>query len=1118
MKLKNCLISLILTGVGFGCTNQPDSHPVIEQTVAPTEPIFSLMNPMNSGFDYINKVVENEDMNVMAYEYYYNGSGVAIGDINNDGLSDILMGGNLYGARLFLNLGNMKFQDITESAKLLSQAFQTGVTLADVNGDGFLDIYLCRSFFADVNQRRNLLFINNQNSTFSERGKEYGLDDPGFSNHASFFDYDGDGDLDMFLINHRADFMNVLYIIPEREWKADLARMKSEKGPQYTFFSNKLYRNNGNQTFTDVTIPAGLMTYDYTLSATIGDVNLDGKPDIYITADYATKDHLYINQGDGTFKDEIEAQMMHISKNSMGADIADYNNDGLPDIVTTDMVSEDNFRQKQLRGFAPYDIFQSIAEYKLHYQVEGNCLQLNTGKGTFSEVAKFAGVSYTDWSWAPLIADFDNDGQKDLFITNGYARDITDMDYIKYTSPDIIRKSGGPQFVRKMELLNSVPSTPIKNYLYRNEGNLHFENVSDSWGLTLGSFSNGAAYADLDNDGDLDLVVNNFNQTSFLYRNESRELKPENHYLSLRLQGSAPNSFGLGAKVWVESNGESQYQELYPCRGYMSCVQTDLNFGLGNFSGPVRVIVQWPQGKLKVLDNIKIDQLLVVQPNDGRDSIPVPKAKSSGLLNQMKNLADPAYFHKESGFVDFKTDGLLENSISQMGPWISSGDMNGDGLDDFYVSGSAGSGGALFLQTTNHRFQLSSQPAFASHKNKSDGKSLMFDVDLDGDLDLFVTSGFHEIDQPENFGCRLYLNDGTGKLTFDEGAIPAWATPSEAAVNADFDGDGDEDLFVGGSALLGRYPVGGKSYLLINDKGKFSISDILPGQGDLGIVQDAIAADLNQDKIPEIVIAGAWQPIRVLQQVNGKWADNSANWGLGNTDGIWYCLQSVDIDEDGDLDLIAGNRGTNSPYPVSEEKPGVLSQSDLDGNGALESMISYYFKDGFLHPKYSLDQVAMQAPGIRSRFNTYVSYSNATSEIVVGAEKWAEAPKWYMKKAESILLLNDGKGRMNALPLNPEAQLFPVKDAIATDLDGDEKLDLILVGNHFDTSPDLGREDAGRGLVLLGMGKGKFKAMSPVASGFYIPSDSRQVFKIKSGMGKPLFGVASNQGPLLFFQ
>ncbi|MCB9232063.1 MAG: VCBS repeat-containing protein [Bacteroidia bacterium] len=1108
------LISLVFLSCGKNQENLPGKTPETEKIT----PVFSLLDPTSSGFNYQNNVVENEDMNVMAYEYYYNGSGVAIGDLNNDGLPEIVMGGNLYGARVFLNEGNLKFRDITESARVLTNAFQTGITLADVNADGFLDIYLCKSFYADPQQRRNLLFINNQDLTFTEKGKDFGLDDPGFSNHASFFDYDGDGDLDMFLINHRADFQNVLYIIPEREWKGELARMRQEKGLQYTYFSNKLYRNEGNNTFTDVTIPAGLMTYDYTLSATIGDINQDNRPDIYVTSDYATKDHLYINQGDGTFADQIESMMMHISKNSMGSDIADYNNDGLPDIVTTDMVSEENYRQKQLRGFAPYDIFQSIAEYKLHYQVEGNCLQINNGQGAFSEVAKFAGVAYTDWSWAPLLADFDNDGRKDLFVTNGYARDVTDMDYIKYTSPDIIRKSGGPQFVRKMELLSSVPSTPLTNYMYHNEDGLQFKNVSTAWGLGQNSFSNGAAYGDLDQDGDLDLVVNNFNQASFLYKNQSRETQPDKHYLALELKGPKENPFAEGAKIWVVGGGETQYQELYPCRGFLSCVDHGFNFGLGENKAPLKVVVQWPNGKTKVLDQVSPDQKLVVTPENGRDTVLVGKALASALLTQKVGLDNPPVLHQESAFVDFKSDGLLENAISQMGPWLARADVNGDGLDDFYFGGGSGTPGKLYLQGKNGKFQLSAQPEFNQHQNKKDGKSIFLDTDGDGDLDLFVTSGFHETDKPENYGLRLYLNDGRGNFTFASEALPAWTSPAESAVSADFDGDGDPDIFVGGAALMGQYPRGGRSCMLINNQGKFTLSSSLPNEGDLGLVHDVLASDLNQDGKPELVLARAWQPIGVLGQVGGKWVDETEKWGLAQSDGLWYSLEQVDIDQDGDLDIIAGNRGTNSPYRVSAGSPGVLSQSDLDGNGAVESMISYYFPDGKLYPKYSLDQITTQAPGLRGRFNTYKSYSYATSEEVVGPEKWSSAPKWYLKQVQSLVLLNDGKGKFTQIPLNPEAQMFPLKDLLVRDLNADGKPDLVLVGNHFDTSPDLGREDAGRGLILLGEGEGKFRALSASQSGFYLNSDSRQILALKSGNGKTIFLVGNNQGPLEFFE
>ncbi|MBK9452060.1 MAG: VCBS repeat-containing protein [Bacteroidetes bacterium] len=1101
--------------VALACNESKPSDATITQE-AKGKPLFTLLDSAESGFFFWNEVKEDETFNSLTYEYYYNGAGVAVGDINNDGLPDIFMGGNRFGGRLFLNLGKMKFKQISDQAGVYNNGFTTGITMADVNADGYMDIYLCRSLSTTADQRRNILLINNKNLTFTDRAKEYGLDDAGYSNHASFFDYDADGDLDMFLLNHRADFENALYLYPEKDWKGKLAEMARSQDSVYQYYSNKLYRNNGDQTFTDITVSAGLASFDFGLSATIADIDLNGRPDIYTTSDYATKDHLYINLGNGKFEDRIDVAVGHISKNSMGSDVADYNNDGLPDIVTLDMMSEDNFRQKQLKGYSTYDIFQITASYGLHYQVMRNCLQLNTGAGTFSEIGQFAGISHTDWSWAPLLADFDNDGLKDLMITNGYARDVTDMDYIKYRSPEIVRKGGGPQTVKSMDLLKEVPSTPLKNYIFKNRGDLQFQKMTDDWGLTQTSFSNGAAYADLDLDGDLDLIVNNYNQAAFLYRNEAKQLHPEQHTLGIRLKGNAPNTFALGAKVWVTNGDQTQYQELFTSRGFLSSVQSDLNFGLGEKVNTIKVKVRWPNGKYKVFDQVKPDQLLEIKPGDGLDHDPGPTIDEVPLFARHIGSGLPTYVHEENGYIDFKTDALLEYAVSQAGPWITVGDVNGDNKDDFYIGGSAGKPGSLFIQASEGDYRLSRQPAFAQQTNFKDGESLFFDADGDGDNDLFVTSFAHEANQPQNYGCRLYLNDGKGQFTYSADAIPQWSTPSQSAVAVDFDGDRDSDLFVGGAAIPGQYPYAGRSYFLKNEKGKFSIADLLPNQGKLGILNKAIAADLNGDKTPELVLGGSWEPIKILQLENGKWTNQTEAFGLRDTDGLWYSLAAADLDNDGDLDLVAGNRGTNFNHKVSEEKPGVLSYSDLDGNGSLEGLISYPYPDGHLHPKYAFDELVVQAPGLKSRFTSYKSYSEATTETVVGPENWAKAPKWYLKQAASLVLLNDGKGHFTTIPLNPEAQIFPVKDIAIADWDEDEKLDLLLVGNHYAASPDIGREDAGHGLFLKGLGNGKFIAIPAVESGIQLPMDTRQIFLLKNGAGVTTVGIGSNQGPLVF--
>ncbi|MCE7996354.1 MAG: VCBS repeat-containing protein [Roseivirga sp.] len=1072
----------------FGCDKS------VQEGSIEQPPLFSLTDPDSTGLYFINEVTESPQLNILTYEYLYNGSGVALGDVNKDGLLDVFMGGNLFGGRLFLNKGDLKFEQISETAGVFVGGWSTGVSMVDINEDGYDDIYICRSLTSDIDLRRNVLLINNQDNTFTDWAAEYGLDDPSFSHYASFFDYDRDGDLDMYLLNHRIDFKEAL--------KLKYTTNEAGKEVKYTetdvqYVTDKLYRNNGNGSFTDVTEKAGLINRAFGLSVTTADINRDGWADIYVANDYADKDHIYLNNGDGTFTDKVDEMLFHMSKNSMGSDIADFNNDGLPDIISLDMMAEDNERQKLLKGQEPYDLYHAAVDYGLGHQVMRNTLQLNNGNGTFSEIGQLAGISHTDWSWSPLIADFDNDGYKDLFITNGLYRDLTDMDYRNYTSPQAINRFAGDVAGHSLELTQLMPSNPVPNYIYQNQGNLTFTNKSKTWGLDQAAFSNGAVYADLDLDGDLDLITNNFNSEAFLYRNNAREQATANAFLTVKLRGSSANPDGIGAKITLTTDEGIQYQAVSPYRGFASSGDAVAHFGLGSQVSEVSLQIEWPDGRHEQMNNVAINQTIEVFIDDAVEKESKDRGNTTTLLKQVSNALTSDFEHKEDDFIDFKREPLLEHMISNKGPFATKGDVDGDGLEDIYLGGSAGLAGQLYLQQANGGFALGSQPDFETDAGFEDAQAVFFDIEGDGDQDLFVSSGSYAFAAGSGkYQNRLYLNDGQGNFNRSGTALPDFRENSTAVVADDFDKDGDPDLFIAGGTLPGSYPFSARSQLLLNDGAKFSdATALLPDNAQLGMINDVLLADIDGDGTNELIIAGEWMPLKVM-----KWDGSGFGMmdipGFENSSGWWNVLTAADMDNDGDLDIIAGNRGENSFYKTSAEKPATLYAKDFDSNSQVDAFPFYYFSDGKSHPKHILDEVAKQYPAIRRKFTRYAPYAKAAVNDIFSSGDLNGALQLKAETFGSTWFENQENGSFKAHTLATQAQFSEVHGILPIDLNKDGYLDLILTGNNYGADVEAGQNDASIGTVLLGNGRGEFSFLPVTESGFSIPGDTRGIIQI----------------------
>ncbi len=1095
--LKLCLLTIVI----YSCQQEDDSKQ------------FTLLSPKTTGINFKNLVRETEEFNVLTYGYLYNGGGVSIGDVNNDGLPDIYFTGNMVGSHLYINKGDFEFEEIAKEAGVFAAGlWNTGTTMADVNADGLLDIYVCRSAAPNPSKRKNLLFINNGPSaesgqvSFTEKASEYGIDDTGYSTQATFFDYDKDGDLDIYVLNHSTqEFAGFGQIT---------ASLKNKKNPS---FSDKLYRND-NGKFTDVSEAAGLISnvLGFGLGLAISDINDDGWLDIYISNDYNEQDYLYINNQDGTFSENLEHFIGHTSLFSMGSDIADVNNDGYTDIMTLDMLPEGNIRQKMVSGPDNYDKYQLLVQSGFYNQTMRNMLQLNNKGQAFSEIGQFSGISNTDWSWASLFADLDNDGFKDLFITNGYKRDYTNMDFMNFAVQEKLKENKTGKKTAITELLENIPSTIEENYTYHNNGDLTFTKVNSAWGLDQKSLSNGAAYGDLDNDGDLDLVVNNIESAAFVYRNNSEKFT-DNHYLKIQLKGDRKNTFGIGSKVTVHNGGQKFVQELIPTRGYQSSVDYTLVFGLSDAKKVDSLTVSWPDTRKQTLTNVKTNQTLLVKQSESK-MVRNKEAQNKVETSNQRYFKDVSqdslipYIHVENNYTDFKREQLLPHKLSTQGPKMAKGDVNGDGLEDIFVGGAKGSPGELLLQTTKGIFHATSS-AFDADSGSEDVDALFFDADNDGDLDLYVVSGSNEfeIDAPE-LQDRLYLNMGKGEFKNMATCLPPMAVSGSCVTANDFDNDGDQDLFVGGRGIPGQYPISTRSYILEND-GKGNFKDITASVSAAlefpGMVTDAIWTDFNGDGKVDLMLVGEFMAIRAFENTGGQLAELNANSGLTDSQGWWNRIAQGDFDNDGDMDYILGNFGLNSQLKASPDEPVQMYYKDFDGNGSLDPIMTSYIM-GESYPVFSKDDLLGQLSGLKKKYVNYSDYADQKITDIFTSEELSDAKILKAKNFSTSYIENLGNNKFKISPLPAPAQFSPIYGILVQDFNTDGNLDVILAGNFFGTRVKYGRYDANKGLLLLGNGKGNFEPVSAQESGLNIDGEVRDISSIKVADGKQLLLFARN--------
>jgi hypothetical protein len=1078
--------------------------------------LFTELTESETGINFQNILFEDGPLNVANYIYFYNGGGVAVGDINNDGLQDVLFTGNMVRNRLFLNKGNFKFEDITKKAGVdQMQGWCTGATMSDVNNDGKLDIYICRSADINPDRRKNLLFINNGDLSFTEKANEYGLADNGYSTMASFLDYDKDGDLDCFVINHS--------IQKYTAGVQDTPELRKERNLDY---ASKLYRNDlippigGHKGgFVDVSLQEGITSnvLSFGLGVTISDFNNDGWPDISVSNDFNEPDYFFENNGKSPyFTEKLAEKMENVSLYSMGTDAADYDNDGNIDLITLDMMPEDNKTIKMHSGAENFDKFQFLFKQGFYYQYSRNMLQHNNGDGTFSEIGQLAGVSNTDWSWAALFSDYDRDGYKDLFVTNGYVKDYTEMDFLKYSVDRVIKSMAKdsahvdpiPEYLRKM------PKNEIYNYAFRNKGDGTFQKMTKEWGFDKKGVSAGAAYVDLDNDGDLDLVVNNTNTFASIYKNNAEKLN-KNNYLSVKLTGNTSNSFGLGTKVKLYCKGKLMYQEQSPVRGFQSSNDPVLNFGIGENTSIDSLIVIWPNDNFQKIISVKANQTLNLKILDAKAKWYYENEKNKSTIFTQSTIESVK--HIENQFNDFSVQTLLPNYLSRQGPTIEVADINNDGLEDFFIGGAKGQSSQIFLQIQNQTFTNKYTLSFAKNSESEDVASAFFDADNDGDKDLYVAAGGYEFNENDLLlQDRLYFNDGKGNFTQKENALPKMLSSKGCVKIADIDSDGDLDLFVGGKFIPRSYPIAPNSYILINDgNGNFAekTQKICPEIAHIGMVTDALWLDLNDDKQQDLVLVGEWMPIKIYINSKGKLIDKSIEYIHFASTGWWNKINASDMDGDGDLDLVIGNCGLNTQFKVSEHEPMTVHYKDFNENGFIVPIVSYYI-NGVSYPMASRDDLADPMPFIKKKFVDYKSYSDATITDIFSPEELKGAKVLKAETMQTVYLENQGnKGFVsNALPM--QAQYAPVHGILMEDFNNDGKKDLLLAGGNTWTRIKLGRYGANHGILLLGDGKNNFSYVSQSKSGLHLKGNVRSLPTINVGKSKKII-VGVNDGAAL---
>jgi enediyne biosynthesis protein E4 len=1092
------LTFIILSFVG--CKTSPDT-------------LFVLQEKEDTGIDFSNTISESDSFNIFTYEYIYNGGGVAVADFDNDGLQDIFFSGNMVPNKLYLNKGGLKFADVTETANVNKpDKWNSGVAVVDINNDGWQDIYVCSTMKKDSLLRKNMLFLNkglNENKIpiFEEVAEQYGIADDGHSMMASFFDYDRDGDLD-------------LYILTNKHWNEIssnyIFKIKDGSSPS----NDRLYMNNGNGTFTNVTKKAGILIDGYGLGLAISDFNNDGWSDIYVSNDFLTNDILYINNKNGTFTNESPQLLSHQSMFSMGNDAADFNNDGATDVITVDMLPETNERKKTMISNKNYQTYINNDKYGYEYQYMRNMLQVNNGSGLgFSDIGQMAGVHQTEWSWSPLFADFDNDGFKDLAITNGFPKDITDKDFMAYKID-----MGG--FLTNMDLIDSVPVVKIPNYVFKNNGDLTFSDVSKEWGFVQPSFSNGAAYTDLDNDGDLDYVVNNINQEAFVYKNtlNDRKDKSEQNYLRINLVGTDRNRDAIGAKVTIYLNhGQQQYFENQHERGYLSSVERLIHIGLGKTNLVDSVNIVWPDGSFQQLTSVKSNQILTVKYQPASRIILASAVKALPMFAEVSNVLKVRYKHEEEDRIDYNIQRTLPHKFSQYGPGISAGDVNNDLMDDFILGGSVDNPTMLFTQKKDGTF---TQTPINLLKKSEDEGMLLFDADKDNDLDLYVVSGSIEADPGSADYLDLYYrNDGKGKFTLDTLVLPKMQSSGSCVRAADIDADNDLDLFVGGRVVPGSYPLSPESYLLINENGKFTdaTKTIAPELVKAGMITDGLFTDFDNDGSIDLVVVGEYLPVTFFKNTKGKFSKVTQT-GLEAKLGWWSSITGADFDEDGDIDYVAGNLGKNNSFDVSSTYPLKAFAKDFDGNGSVDAILACHIRESLqnrevkhLYPVHFWDELNSQSPRFRRQFRGYRQYGKSTLEQLFRPGELRDALVLEANFFETSYIENLGGGKFNVTSLPNLVQVGPVNGMVADDFNNDGHLDVMVIGNDFGNEIFVGRYDALTGLILQGDGKGKFNVISSEVSNFIVKGDAKGLAKLYQSSGNPLYVATKNRDSLMIY-
>jgi len=1101
MNLRKIIICMLI-GVLAACSKSSSS--------LPSEKMFTNIPTEITGVTFKNNILESDKLHYYKYLYIYIGGGVAAADFNNDGLEDLFFTSNIYHNKLFLNKGNFEFEDITIDAGIKKRVgFDVGVSIVDINNDGFLDIYINRAgWFKGEEKLANMLYINNGDLTFTEQAEKYGIADKSRSISSTFFDYDKDGDLDLYIANAPSGYSLSSKIIDLEEIQKSL-KTATFKG------SDKLYRNNGDGSFKDVSVSAGILPdLGFGLNAQVGDLNNDGWPDIYVSNDFISPDFAYINNQDGTFSEGRNTLFKHISYYSMGSDIADINNDGYTDMMVLDMSPEDYIRSKTTMSMMSADRFNEMVDKNYHYQYMHNVMQLNNGNGTYSEIANMAGIAKTDWSWSTLFADFDLDGYNDIYVTNGIYRDVVDRDINNQINAHINKNKKNLKEEDFYGFTQMLPQQKLTNYFFKNKGDLSFSNTTKEWSNTKKTFSNGAVYADLDNDGDLDLVINNLDENATILRNNAKEISG-NNFIQFNFKGPKTNKKGIGVRVQLfHKNKQVQLRELVNSRGYLSSVSHKLHFGVGKTTTIPKVEIRWVDGRTQVLKNVQVNQLLSI---DYAESVKENTANIKAISTKIFTEKKFNYKHIDPRYNDYQKQLLLPHKLSQTGPAVAKTDLNNDGLEDVFIGGGHQQSAQLLMATQDGGFKLKVMQEFINDASFEDVAACFFDADGDGDKDLYVVSGSYEFDKDGRLlQDRLYINNGKGVFKKSRQALPDVRSAGSVVKAVDYDKDGDLDLFVGSRVIPGAYPYAPTSYLLENTNGKFKIvtPQRAPGLAQIGMVTDAVWADIDKDNDFDLIVTGEWMGIEVFVNHNGEFKKDSKYDVLRNTKGWWNRLLVEDVDNDGDLDILAGNLGLNYKFHASRKEPFHVYTNDFDKNGVEDIVLAKYYKSKQV-PVRGKNCTAQQMPYLKERVKSYTDFASRDLAGILGDE-FTSSLHLEVHEFRSGMFVNNGSGSFEFMPFGKEAQVAPVNSILVKDFNGDKKKDILLAGNNYHSEIETTRSDAGIGVYLKGTTGGVFEAVSTMQSGFFANNDVRNMVPVTTKDGNAILVVNNNGKHQLF--